>query len=79
MIREVQTLTRMPMTPIPLTCAEDALALLTTLGAVPHLVQHHRLVSEAAVELCVGLNAAGFHDFDSTEVCLLYTSPSPRD
>ncbi|MCB9684961.1 MAG: HD domain-containing protein [Alphaproteobacteria bacterium] len=47
---------------------EDALALLTELGAVPHLVKHHRLVAEAAAELCDGLAAAGLDRFDRAEV-----------
>ena len=47
---------------------DDALALLNALGAVPHLVQHHRLVGEAATELCDGLAAAGHDGFDRVEV-----------
>lgn len=51
-----------------LATVEDALGLLVTLGAVPHLVQHHRLVAEAATELCDGLAAAGLARFDRQEV-----------
>lgn len=50
------------------TTVDDALALLTELGAVPHLVQHHRLVAEAATELCDGLVAGGLGRFDRAEV-----------
>ncbi|MFT6819133.1 MAG: hypothetical protein ACJATT_002954 [Myxococcota bacterium] len=46
------------MSSVVLGSAEDALDLLRTLGAVPHWVQHHCLVAEAAVELCKGLGAA---------------------
>lgn len=51
-----------------ITSVDDALALLVALGAVPHLVQHHRLVAEAAAELCDGLITAGFDGFDPAEV-----------
>ncbi|MEN0060999.1 MAG: HD domain-containing protein [Myxococcota bacterium] len=51
-----------------LASVEEALALLVELGAVPHLVQHHRLVVEAATELCDGLSAVGLGRFDRTEV-----------
>lgn len=50
------------------TSVDEALALLVELGAVPHLVQHHRLVAEAAVELCEGLAEAGLDGFDRVEV-----------
>ena len=52
---------------VPTTVA-DALALLVELGAPPHLVQHHRLVAEAATELCDGLVEAGLDGFNRTEV-----------
>lgn len=51
-----------------LTSAEQALALLVAFGASPHLVQHHRLVAEAASQLCDGLRSAGFDTFDRHEV-----------
>jgi len=47
---------------------DDVLAFLSALGAVPHLVRHHRLVAEAAIELCDGLSAAGMATFDRVEV-----------
>lgn len=47
---------------------DEALTLLTGLGAVPHLVQHHRLVASTAAELCDGLVAAGLEGFDRAEV-----------
>ncbi|MEO0601223.1 MAG: HD domain-containing protein [Myxococcota bacterium] len=53
---------------VRLTSAEDAIALLHGLGADPHLVQHHRLVAEAATALCDGLVASGLDAFDRTEV-----------
>lgn len=50
------------------TSLAEALHLLRSLGAHPHLVQHHRLVSEAAREICVGLDAAGLGGFDRSQV-----------
>ncbi len=46
----------------------DALSLLGTLGANPHLIQHHRLVTEAARLLCDGLQALNLDAFDADEV-----------
>jgi hypothetical protein len=56
----------------------DAIQLLASLGAHAWLVQHHKLVVEAAMELCAGLNAtfdkravlvgAALHDAGKIEV-----------
>jgi len=51
-----------------LTSVEDALALLAELGAEPHLFQHHRLVSEAATELCDALQKTDLPSFEHTQV-----------
>ncbi len=43
------------MASLRVTDVDDALALLTELGAPPHLVRHHALVAEAATDLVAGL------------------------
>jgi len=51
-----------------LASVDNAITLLVELGAIPHLVQHHRLVAEAATALCDELAVVGLDGFDRTEV-----------
>ena len=44
--------------PLVLDTPADALEPLASLSATPWLIQHHKLVVEAAVELCAGMTAS---------------------